>query len=112
MKLMSVEDFRRENEPWKTYYVAFLKGSHGAWFPFCVMSSEKGDKLDTLCVSKSYSLLEEVVKPCVDKIEAIEQYIVHYVYGEEINNLIDRYGLSHVGYIEDDGECGCGCGCR
>lgn len=112
MKIIPMTTFLKENEPWKTFYVAFLKGVHGAWFPFCVISPEGSGELDTLCISRSYSILDGMIKSCVEKIDGVQQYLVHFMYGEEVNNLMERYGLSYVGYLEEGKEgCSCGCGC-
>ncbi len=111
MRLLRVDEFNKEVQPWKTFYVGFLKGKNGTWFPFCMLSSNGKEKLDTLCVSTNYSALEELVKPCVEQVTSIDEYLIHFVYGEEIKNLVERYSLEYIGYIENEEGCSCGCGC-
>ncbi len=111
MKIISVEEFNEEIKPWKTFYVGFLKSKKGTWFPFCIISSEGKKYLDTLCVSNNYSDLEELVKPYVERIDSVREYLIHFVYGEEIKNLIERYSIEFIGYLEGEAGCGCGCGC-
>ncbi|MBW1975386.1 MAG: hypothetical protein JRI45_07420 [Deltaproteobacteria bacterium] len=115
MEIMKFEEFVERTQPWKTFYVAFLKGAKGSWFPFCILSSEDKEFLDTLCVSSNYVALEEVVKPVVDRVPSVAEYLIHFVYSEEIKNLVERYQIEFIGYLggDKDGDgCGCGCGCR
>ncbi len=111
IKFFNAGDFYKISDC-KTFYVAFLQSQKGAWFPFSMVSSKEEGKLDTLCVSSSYTLLADLIKPYLEKLPSVKNYIIHLVYKEEIDNLINRYGFKYLGYLEEEENCGCGCGCH
>jgi hypothetical protein len=114
-ELLSVEEFRKNYESHRTFYVGFLQAQNGSWFPFCISSSPKKPKLDTLCVSPQYAWLDEILKPYLAQLPSVKNHLVHLVYREEIDNLVSMYGLEHIGYVTSEDQtssCGCGCGCH
>jgi hypothetical protein len=94
------------------YYVGFLKTKE-AWMPLCFVSEpDQKSFLDTLYVSRSQSPLRALLDGYVGRVEGIEDTFIHYLFPEEIRNLIDRYGLERVAVVHSEGlEDGCGCGC-
>lgn len=113
-EILSVEEFKKNNQPNKTFYVGFLQAKNGSWFPFCISTSVDDPKLDTLCVASQYAWLDEVMKPYLEKLTSLENHIVHLVYREEIDNIVSRYGIKYIGYVtfEENSSCGCGCDCH
>jgi hypothetical protein len=98
--------------PEKMFYVGFLQFEQG-WVPLCTVSDpEKAKKLDTLLVSHSYAAMDDLLKRYAEKIPETLKTFVHYLNREEMENLIDRYGITSITPDSDEqGGCGCGCNC-
>jgi hypothetical protein len=100
------------------FYVGFLK-SPSVWFPLAILSSPEKKGLDCLCLSRSCRAMGDVLKSYAGNLTAIEQTFVQYLRAEEIENLMERYGLEQVAVISGENddeslagcECGGGCGC-
>jgi hypothetical protein len=112
MQLWDLDSFFAQHER-KMFYVGFLKSSE-TWFPLCSLSDPpRTAKFDTLIVSSTYDEMDGLVKTCAESVPKVEQTLVHYLMRDEINNIMDTYGLKHVAMTneEEGGGCGCGCGC-
>jgi len=112
MQLWDSEAFFTQHER-KMFYVGFLKSSE-TWFPLCSLSDPPHTtKFDTLIVSSTYDEMDGMVKTCAERVPKVEQTLVHYLMRDEINNIMDTYGLKHVAmsHEQEEGGCGCGCGC-
>lgn len=95
-------------------YVAFLK-SPEVWFPLCyVTDSSALDKFDAIFVSESYAVMDEVAKAYAEKIPQVEQAFVKCLMREELQNLLEMYGLKSIALAMPESArqgCGCDCGC-
>lgn len=113
IQLLDLNDFFAEGSD-DLYYVGFLKTKE-AWMPLCFVSEpEQKSFLDTLYVSRSQPPLRALLDGYASRVEGIEDTFIHYLFPEEIRNLIDRYGLERVAVVHSEGiesGCGCGCGC-
>ena len=97
------------------FYVGFMKSSQ-AWFPLSLVSDPGGRKqLDSLFVARSCHLMNDMVKSYADKVREVEETFVQYLMPAEIANLMERYDLQQIAFIQDEtdaeGSCNCGCGC-
>jgi len=101
-----------ETFPAKTLYVGFLQFERG-WIPLCAVSDPReADKLDTLFVSQSYGSMEELLKKYAGQLPEARQTFVQCIGREEIERLLERYGLKSIAPDATEGAgCGCGCGC-
>jgi hypothetical protein len=100
-----------------TCYVGFLK-SPQVWFPLAMVSNPGTiQSLDTLCVARSCRAMQDVVKGYAERLKGVEQTMVQFLRSDEIQRLMEQYGLNQVAVIsgdEDqglDGGCSCDCGC-
>ena len=113
MELLDVRTFLQEF-PQPMFYVGFLK-SPETWFPMCLVSDPEGEhKLDTLLLSHSYQVIAQMAEDCAKQVPQVEQTFVRYLTRDEVQELLDRYGLKKVALAVSDGDpegCGCGCGC-
>jgi hypothetical protein len=82
--------------PGKMFYVGFLQLGE-EWIPLCGVSDpQSAEKLDTLFVSRSYSAMEDLLKRYAEKIPEARQTFVQSLLREEIENLLERYGLESI----------------
>ncbi len=87
------------------FYVAFLKGKKG-WFPICLASSaeegggeESPEALDKLCVSDDRAKIEGLAEYLKENVPAAEAIEILYLFPVEIRNLLERYGIKKIEYI-------------
>jgi hypothetical protein len=113
MELIDAASFFGEY-PEQMFYAGFLKSAE-TWFPMCFVSDPDGERrLDTLFLSPSYQVMAEMTQDCAKQVPQLEQTFVHYLTQEEIENLLDRYGLRKIALVAANGGsvgCDCGCGC-
>jgi hypothetical protein len=113
MKLMDQEEFFQAH-PTSLWYVGFLH-SEEKWFPLRLVSEPKANpQLDTLFVSRSLPVMDELVKEYAAKIPQVKETFVHYLHGSEIVNIVETYSLTKVALVSSTAShdlCGCGCSC-
>jgi hypothetical protein len=115
MKLVNAETFFGEISR-SMFYVGFVK-THGQWLPLCSVSSPQGgDKFDSLYVSLDYMEINDLVQSMASQVKGIDGTFVHYLRREEVENIMESYGLKHIVFTQDEDRaesgCGCGCGCQ
>ena len=114
MKIVDSGSFFEEY-PQKMFYVGFMK-ARDSWFPICSVSDpDVLNKFDSLYVSLDYMTINDLAQSLAGQVKGIEGTFVHFLLREEVQNIIETYGLKNVvltGNEEEAAGCGCGCGCR
>jgi hypothetical protein len=113
MELMNQEEFFQMHRS-SLWYVGFLHFKT-RWFPLCLVSEPEAVlRLDTLLLSRSLPVMEELVKEYAAKIPQVKETFVQYLHGSEIANIVDTHSFAKVALVNSSGShdrCGCACSC-